>query len=146
MPDAVQLSDHLTVGPQPEADDFADLAARGFRTVINLRGEDEDPQPIRPAEEGTLVREQGMDYAHLHVSMKTADSALMDRVEAAVRDAPGPVYLHCRLGGRASGVGIILRGRQEGWSADRALAEGQARGITWSSEKVRALIHRDLGQ
>lgn len=57
---ATPLSKALTVSPQPRAEDFAALARRGVRTVINNRPDGEEPGQLPAAEAAKLAAANGM--------------------------------------------------------------------------------------
>ncbi len=93
-----RLSDKVVVGGQPSADDLAKLREQGIMTVVNLRTEGEANQPLSPSEEATLAQNMGLSYQHVPVSLAALDSKQVDDVRAAIRNAQGPVYVHCGAG------------------------------------------------
>jgi protein tyrosine/serine phosphatase len=107
-------------GAQPEGRDYADLAALGVKTIVDLQEADGD------ANEPALVREAGMTYYRIPMSTHrppTADQlALFFKL---VSDpASGPVYVHCKGGRHRTGVmTAAYRMSFDGWSADQAFAE-----------------------
>jgi len=132
-----EVTDGVWVMPQPTAAELRRLAADGVRTVVNLRhaGEFADPaaagSTLGIEAEADLCRRLGMDYAHLPVSMKTADARLaegFEKILAAARE-DGPVAVHCRLGQRAGAMVLIAAGRHLGWDGARALAEAPRLGL-----------------
>ncbi|MEL7087311.1 MAG: sulfur transferase domain-containing protein [Planctomycetota bacterium] len=134
---AINLTDHgLAVLAQPDEAQLQELAAAGVRTVINLRNDGEDMQPMSVQDEGTLCKQLGMDYVNLPVSMKTpedggADAKLATAFETvlAVARETGPVAVHCKLGQRAGAMVLIALARHRGWDAERALAEADRLGL-----------------
>ena len=67
--DAKKISDKVMVGAQPSAEELADLRARGFVTVVNLRTEGEKNQPLLPGDEGAHAQAVGLSYHHIPVSL-----------------------------------------------------------------------------
>ena len=67
MSDRIQLNERVTVGGQPSAQEIQELKTAGFSTVVNLRTEGEDDQPMSPDEERRLVEGAGLTYLHLPV-------------------------------------------------------------------------------
>ena len=131
MNDPLEVTDGVWVMPQPSAAGLRRLAADGVRTVINLRHAGEDCVPLSIEAEGDLCRRLGMDYAHLPVSMKTADAKLaagFEQVLAASRE-DGPVAVHCRLGQRAGAMVLIAAGKHLGWGGEQALAQAPRLGL-----------------
>ena len=138
----INLADHgLAVLAQPDADELRRLADAGVRTVVNLRNEGEDAQPMSVREEGELCRQLGMDYVHLPVSMKPAEeggadarlATAFETMLSAAREA-GPVAVHCKLGQRAGAMVLIALARHQGWDAERALGEAARLGLDGVAE------------
>lgn len=96
------LTPNVTVLAQPSADDIADLAQRGYRSIISNRpeGESED-QPVW-AELEAAAATQGLEARHVPVVM----GQITDEQIAAFRDAlealPKPIAVFCRSGTRAA--------------------------------------------
>ena len=75
-------------GPEGEAG-FRSLQELGVRTVISVDGG-------RPEVE--LAKAAGMRYVHLPVGYDGIPADKQRRLARAVRDLPGPVYIHCHHG------------------------------------------------
>jgi protein tyrosine/serine phosphatase len=108
-------------GSQPKGQDYADLAALGIRTVIDLTGESETR-----AAEPALVKRAGMKS--FRIPMSTRSTPRPQDVEAFLRlvndPANRPVFVHCVGGRHRTGVmTAVYRMTGEGWTADRAYAE-----------------------
>jgi protein tyrosine phosphatase (PTP) superfamily phosphohydrolase (DUF442 family) len=90
VPNLIRLSDRIYQGAMPQGDvGFASLEKLGVKTVITVDG-------ARPDLED--AHKHGIRYVHLPISYggMTREQAL--RVAKAVRDLPGPVYIHCHRG------------------------------------------------
>jgi protein tyrosine/serine phosphatase len=115
-----QVSPSYFRGAQPQGRDYADLAALGVKTVLDLTSDDGQ------ADEKAMVERAGMSYVRIpmttHESPSTAKLAqFLSTVDDAARQ---PVYVHCVGGRHRTGVmTAIYRMTAEGWSADRAFAE-----------------------
>lgn len=100
---AFRLSDRLLSGSQPDGDaGFASLARLGVRTVLSVDGATPD---VARAERF------GLRYVHVPVGYDGVprDKALL--LAKAVRDLPGPAYLHCHHGkhrGPAAAACVLL--------------------------------------
>lgn len=108
----------------PEA--IAELGARGFRAVVNLR------LPSEPgvAEEAAVVEAAGMRYVHVPMNPSAPEFATAEQFLAAVADpAVQPVYIHCASANRVGAVWAIKRVVQDGWTREDAVAEAQAIGM-----------------
>jgi protein tyrosine phosphatase (PTP) superfamily phosphohydrolase (DUF442 family) len=86
----LRVTDKLYSGSAPEGEEgFRSLCALGVRTVISVDG-------ARPDVE--LARQHGLRYVHLPIGYDGVPRAQALRIARAVRDLPGPVYLHCHHG------------------------------------------------
>ena len=115
-----RVNDFYYRGGQPDDDDYADLAAMGVRTVINLTSQD------AKANERALVESAGMRY--VHIPMTTHEPPTFERVEeflGIVNDpARQPVYVHCVGGRHRTGVmSAVYRMTHDGWTAEQAFEE-----------------------
>jgi protein tyrosine/serine phosphatase len=106
-------------GAQPKDQDYADLAAMGVKTVIDL-------QKGGPDQEQGLVEEQGMKFYRIGMSDKSQPAP--EQVELFLRivtdPANQPVFVHCAGGRHRTGaMSAIYRMTHDGWTADRAYQE-----------------------
>jgi len=102
MPLVQALSEHLAVAAQLDAEAMADLAAAGFKSVINNRP-DFEGGPTQPtaAALGEAARAAGMAYAHLPVSPATQTPQEVAAFARLVAELPQPVLAFCRSGTRS---------------------------------------------
>lgn len=140
MPDRMKITDDITVAAQPSEAELQALAGEGFRTVLNLRHDGEDHQPLAPAAEGEVVREAGMAYVTLPVSMKDAGPALVDRFREALSKADKPAFVHCKLGKRAGAFVMMDHAVKQGWSGQETLDQAAAMGFDCDSEKLADFV------
>ena len=107
-------------GAQPEGRDYADLAALGVKSVINLTSDD------AKANEKTMVEGSGMKYFQIPMTTHQPPTAAQLTEFLRIVNDPGsqPVYVHCVGGRHRTGVmTAIHRMNDDRWTADRALAE-----------------------
>ena len=124
---------------KPEA--AADLKARGYAAVLNLRSADEPGANVD--QEADAVRAAGMKYIHIPTSRtSTLVQPAIDQFLAAVADpANRPLFFHCGGGSRAAGFWMIKRVRIDGWTVDRAAIEADALGISATlKDAARAIL------
>ncbi len=77
-------------GSVPEGDaGFETLANMGIRTILSVDG---------AAPEAEEAEERGLRYVHLPVTYGGIDAERRLEIARAVRDLPGPVYIHCHHG------------------------------------------------
>jgi tyrosine-protein phosphatase SIW14 len=107
-------------GAQPQGHDYADLAALGVKTVIDLTDDDGE------ASEPSMVKSAGMQSIKIpmngHVPPTPAQLAQFLKI---VNDpASQPVYVHCVGGKHRTGVmSAAYRMTHDGWTSDKAFAE-----------------------
>jgi protein tyrosine phosphatase (PTP) superfamily phosphohydrolase (DUF442 family) len=90
LPNAYRIAETVISGGQPEGDQaFADLAALGVKTVISVDG-------AQPNVE--LARKHGLRYVHLPHGYDGIPAERVRELAKAVRDLPGPIYIHCHHG------------------------------------------------
>ena len=98
-----RVSHDLWSGSSPEGDaGFASLKGLGVRTVISVDGATPDV---------AAATRQGLRYVHLPVGYDGIPRARVLELAKAVRDLPGPVYVHCHHGkhrGPAAAAAIRL--------------------------------------
>lgn len=99
------VTDKLISGSLPENDvAFADLESMGVKTVISVDGA---PPDVR------LAQSRGMRYVHLPIGYHGLTAERQLELARAVRDLPGPIYLHCHHGkhrgpAAAASVAVVL--------------------------------------
>lgn len=102
-------------GSAPEGDaGFGSLAALGVRTIVSVDG---------AVPEVARAKAHGLRYVHLPIGYDGFDAARRAELARAVRDLPGPVYIHCHHGkhrsaGAAASVALAL-----GWLTNEAALE-----------------------
>jgi len=107
-------------GAEPDAGDYAELAALGIKTVIDLRSDDGNPQAKQLAEKA------GMHYVAIPMDTRIAPSAAqIDQFLTLINSADQqPVYVHCVGGRHRTGVmTAIYRMTQDRWTPDQAFKE-----------------------
>jgi protein tyrosine phosphatase (PTP) superfamily phosphohydrolase (DUF442 family) len=107
-------------GAQPEGRDYADLAALGIKTVINLTSDDAQTN------EGSMV--EGARMTYFEIPMTTHEpptGAQLAQFLTIVNDpANQPVYVHCVGGRHRTGVmTAVYRMTADSWTPDQAFKE-----------------------
>ncbi|BCU76232.1 tyrosine-protein phosphatase [Luteolibacter sp. LG18] len=100
---------------QPEATDFAELRQQGITTVLNLREWHSD-----------AAKAEGSHLSLQRVRMNAGSIPEQDLARAVkiLKDAPGPVLVHCWHGSDRTGTVVALyRMAVQGWPRERAIAE-----------------------
>jgi len=115
-----RVNDTYYRGGQPRGHDYADLAALGVKTVINLTSDDAD------ASERGLVEGAGMKYVQIPMTTRQQPkpAELTEFLNLVNDPANQPVYVHCVGGRHRTGVmTAAYRMIHDGWSADQAFKE-----------------------
>lgn len=99
-----QLSPTLAVRPQVLPEEVAELAAAGFRGIINNRPDDEELNQPSSAELEAAAKRHGLAYWHIPVVPGEATEEQARVFAAALDDAGGPVVAFCRTGNRSTGL------------------------------------------
>ena len=106
-------------GAQPQGSDYADLAALGIKTVIDLQADGR-------RDEGKLVEAAGMKFVRIPMTthVPPTPEQIAQFLQIVNDPAQGPVYVHCKGGRHRTGVmTAIYRMENEGWTGDRAFKE-----------------------
>jgi tyrosine-protein phosphatase SIW14 len=120
-----RIDDNYYRGGQPEGRDYADLAAFGVKTVIDLQADGD-------AEEAGLVQAAGMKFLRIPLTTRSRPQpAAVAQFLAWVNDSANqPVFVHCQGGHHRTGVmTAVYRMTKDGWTADRAYEEMQRYGF-----------------
>lgn len=105
------------------------LKKEGFVSVINLRLANEQGADVDAGR--AAAQAAGLKYIHLPFNAAMPDSKVVDTFLGAVADKSNqPVFIHCGSANRVGAVWMIKRALQDGWTVERAQAEGEAIGLT----------------
>jgi protein tyrosine/serine phosphatase len=113
------INESLYRGAQPKDRDFADLAAMGVKTIIDLQRDGKGG-------EQALVEANGMKFFRIGMSDKSEPSAEQAELFLKLVNNPAnqPVFVHCAGGRHRTGaMSAIYRITHDGWSADQAYQE-----------------------
>jgi protein tyrosine/serine phosphatase len=116
-----KVSEQLYRGAQPSGRDYADLAALGVKTVLDLR-DDAD------AQEPGLVKRAGMQLVRIPMSGwdRPADAAVAQFLKVMNESANLPVFVHCKVGKHRTGAMVaVYRMTRDSWTAAQAYTEMQ---------------------
>lgn len=85
-----KMSDKLYSGSAPEGDaGFESLHQMGVRTIISVDG---------AAPDVGLAASHGLRYVHIPVTYAEVNDEQRLEIARAIRDLPGPIYVHCHHG------------------------------------------------
>jgi protein tyrosine/serine phosphatase len=115
-----QVDPNYYRGAQPKGHEYADLAALGVKTLINLTSDDAEPN------EKAMTEKAGMGYLQIPMTTHEPPTAaqLAEFLRTVNDPASQPVYVHCVGGRHRTGVmTAVYRMTQDGWTADQAFKE-----------------------
>jgi protein tyrosine/serine phosphatase len=113
------LNEKFYRGAQPREEDYADLAAMGVKTVIDLQKSGEN-------REQAMVEANGMKFYRIGMSDKSQPSSEQAELFLKIVNDPAnqPVFVHCAGGRHRTGaMSAIYRMTHDGWNADQAFQE-----------------------
>ena len=97
------------------------LKEKGYRSVINLRAENERPGHIKQMKQQAELN--GLHYTHLPFDPTVANNVAETFIQQ-VRSKPNqPLYIHCNSATRAAALWLIFRVLEDGLDFDDARRE-----------------------
>jgi uncharacterized protein (TIGR01244 family) len=133
--------DHIVTGGQPTYDQLKRAGELGFKTIINLRTDAEQPSP---AQESSWVKELGMKYISIPVDgakgLNLENSKLLE--EALSRPEDYPLIVHCAGGNRVGALFSLKAFHIEGKSAEEAVKIGEKAGLGYLERVVQKILKR----
>ena len=134
------LTDDFSVSPQLTEADFAELAAAGYKTVINNRPDGEEPGQLTASEAQEIAQEHGITYVHIPVAMPELTSETVEQFGAALADSPGPILAHCKSGTRSCVLWAMATAQQNTMPLDALLQQAAQAG--YDLTRMRPLIEQ----
>ena len=134
-------NDKISIGAALEAGDEQKLHDAGVRTVIDLRTEDEKQTP-----EKAWVENVGLDYEALPTAPNLLDDAAIARFVQEVDSSVGPVYVHCKSGGRAGVMALLHDAITGGWTIEHTLQVADEKGVKLGADSPYTPIVEDYLQ
>lgn len=129
-----RLTDRLSVAPQPREEDFATIAAAGFKTVINNRPDGEEQGQLDHERACERAARAGLDYRYLPVKSGEITDADVTDFQRLLDDCEEPVLAHCRSGARSATLWALS---QRDRSPQEVLRIAQEAGYDLSGLKAR---------
>lgn len=101
MTEPRHLTESFAVAPQIAIEDLDDLKARGFRTIVCNRPDNEVPAELSAAAVEKACRERGLDFV---LNPLTHGELSLDHIERQrnAAQSDGPVLAYCASGNRSS--------------------------------------------
>ena len=118
----VKLSENVAVSEQIRPADVADIAAAGYRVLVNNRPDNEEPGQPAGTDIAAAAAAAGLEYHYLPVTAANFPGPDFERMRKLLQDDSQPVLAFCRSGTRCANLWVACRDEQ-----DRAEARGVAR-------------------
>ena len=105
MPRISGLGPDYFVTGQIGVEDVADIAAQGFKTIVNNRPDSEGgPAQPKSSDLEAEADRHGLVYLHLPMERVAVDPRLANEFSRTLAMSPRPVIGFCRTGARASAL------------------------------------------
>jgi protein tyrosine/serine phosphatase len=138
LPNFHRVSERLYRGAQPAAGGIKKLAELGIKTVINLRGEDDNTRAEQKEVEAAGLRYYSIAMPGLS---RPTDEQIARVIALIDKEENGPVFIHCKRGSDRTGTVVaVYRIRKEGWNDARAIDEARRYGMSWMEFGMRNYI------
>ena len=104
MPDVRSLAPGFAVTGQLRAEDLADIAARGFRSIVNNRPDGEEPGQPRAADIAAEARRLGLVWRDLPMESRDVTAEQARAFDRMLKALPAPILAFCRTGARSAAL------------------------------------------
>jgi sulfide:quinone oxidoreductase len=123
----VELEPGIAAAPQLTEDDFAEVAARGFRAVVDLRPDGESPTQLASTAAAAAARRHGLTFRYNPVrGVDTTDDHVVAAFTRLMHALPRPILFYCGSSTRAATLWAQAAALRLG--IDGALAAARAAG------------------
>lgn len=100
--DIRKIDDSISVAPQIEVQDLAELARLGFQSVISNRPDGEAMDQPGQQVMADAARAAGLEFRYLPLAPGQLTPQLIEDFGSAIDAMPGPVLAYCRSGTRSA--------------------------------------------
>lgn len=109
----MKLTDAVTVGSAMSAEDFAEAAADGFKSIINNRADTDNNLIVTPVEEAALAVQHGLEYRHIPMTSGTISVKAAAEFAKALDELPKPILAHCSGAARSATLWVLSQAPSE---------------------------------
>ena len=121
----VALSESVAVSGQIQPADLKEVAAAGYKVVVNNRPDGEEGGQPSNADVEAVARQLGLEYHYMPVTAMDFPGADFDAFTDLLDDPEAPVFAFCRSGTRCTNLWVASR---EAGELDAAVAVAQRLG------------------
>ena len=137
--DIRKINDGISVAPQIAPEDLAEVAAMGFRTVINNRPDGEAADQAASSEIEAAAKAAGLDYHFVPVISGQMTRENVDDFRKTLAASDAPALAFCRSGTRSTH--LWARSQAGTLSADDIV--GQAARAGYDLAPLRPALEQD---
>lgn len=105
----MKLTDTIAVAGQINVEQVREIAAAGFRVLVNNRPDGEDAGQPSGAEIEAAALAAGLEYHHLPVTGMNFPGPDVERMAQLLDDSARPVFAFCRTGTRCTNLWVVTR-------------------------------------
>ena len=105
----LEITPAYSVAPQIDPGDVAEIAAKGFRSIMCNRPDGETPDQTDVAEIRAEAERLGLGVAFVPVISGQIQSEDVEDFRAALETLPEPVFAYCRSGARCRNLWMLSR-------------------------------------
>ncbi|CAA0088239.1 Beta-lactamase hydrolase-like protein [Halioglobus japonicus] len=121
----VKLTDSIGVSAQITPEDVADIAAAGYKVLINNRPDGEENDQPSSAAVAAAAQAAGLEYHHIPITAQSFPGPHFDAMSDLLDDPDRPVLAFCRTGTRCANLWVASR---EDAKREAAMSEAAQRG------------------
>lgn len=127
---ARNVSDRISVAGQLESNQFEQLIAQGFRSVINLRPYTETGASATDQHQAEAL---GLPYIHLPITYSELTPSVIDAAVQQVHSLPKPLLIYCKSSLRAVLLSLFYEITYQGSTVEAAKEKGRALGFDFDA-------------
>jgi len=105
----VKLTENVAVSGQITADNVAEIAAAGYKVLINNRPDGEEGGQPASTDIAAAAVAAGLEYHHMPITATSFPGPDFDRMSDLLDDDDRPVLAFCRTGTRCTNLWVASR-------------------------------------
>ena len=138
-----RLNGQIFVRGQIKLDDVVAIRAAGYRTLINLRPDNEARDQPLASDIAEAAGRAGLKFTSIPVRPGTIPEEAVMALTKALQDADGPVLLYCRSGSRAARTWALAEASRPGGATVDAILDS-VRSVGQSADDLKAAINQRI--
>lgn len=128
MKKIIHITPEFAVSPALTAQDIAQAAAMGFKSILSNLPDGESQAHLTSGEEAVLAAQGGLHYRHVPaIKFDIFSERVVESMHKALNELPRPVLAHCASGLRSAIAWAAVAARTQ--STDNVLAKLRAAGL-----------------